>query len=149
MQERNSTDLLGRVGPSWGAGRAFASREVDMQHPRGPIGPAPGGRRSPDPPPPPPDPTPQPLVLLIDDAPAFARYLASYPSAHRYRVEIAGTATGGVRRALAERPDLIVLDHHLPEGDGLRTLRWLRSARATVAIPVIYLTGDERSEICR
>jgi len=42
-------------------------------------------------------------------------------------------------------PDLVLLDLHMPEPDGLEILRRLRSARANLGfLPVIVLTADDR-----
>src|SRR5437870_13671191 len=43
-------------------------------------------------------------------------------------------------------PDLVLLDLHMPQPDGLEILRRLRVGRDSVRFPpVIVLTGDERS----
>ena len=43
-------------------------------------------------------------------------------------------------------PDIVLLDLHMPEPDGLEILRRLRSARNALGyLPVIMLTGDTRS----
>ena len=44
------------------------------------------------------------------------------------------------------RPDLILLDIHMPTMDGFETLRRIRADEQTAAIPVVYLTADEDSE---
>jgi CheY-like chemotaxis protein len=47
-----------------------------------------------------------------------------------------------VQAATDQRPDLILLDNHLPDATGSKILRQLASAETTAAIPVIILTGD-------
>ena len=44
--------------------------------------------------------------------------------------------------AEVERPDLILMDMHLPVLDGWSAARQLKSAEATRAIPIIALTAD-------
>lgn len=44
------------------------------------------------------------------------------------------------------RPDLILLDIHMPEMDGFETLRRIRADAQTAAIPVVFLTADEGSD---
>ncbi len=52
-----------------------------------------------------------------------------------------------VEQVFAEfEPDIVLLDLHMPEPDGLEVLRRLRSARNALGyLPVIMLTGDMRS----
>ena len=45
----------------------------------------------------------------------------------------------------ARRPDLILLDIHMPGMDGFETLDKIRETPATAAIPVVFLTADEDS----
>ena len=51
-----------------------------------------------------------------------------------------------VEQVFAEfEPDIVLLDLHMPEPDGLEVLRRLRSARTALGyLPVIMLTGDTR-----
>ena len=52
-----------------------------------------------------------------------------------------------VEQVFAEfEPDIVLLDLHMPEPDGLEILRRLRSARNALGyLPVIMLTGDTRN----
>ncbi len=44
------------------------------------------------------------------------------------------------------RPDLILLDIHMPQMDGFETLRRIADDSETASIPVVFLTADEDSE---
>ena len=46
------------------------------------------------------------------------------------------------RLAVSERPDLVLMDLHLPVVDGLEATRRLRAAPETRHLPVIALTAD-------
>jgi DNA-binding response OmpR family regulator len=64
-----------------------------------------------------------------------------------HAVATATTAMDGLRAALHERPDLVVLDLGLPDIDGRELLRMLR---AVSRVPVIVATArDEETEIVR
>lgn len=45
------------------------------------------------------------------------------------------------------RPDLILLDVHMPGMDGFETIAAIRADSATANIPVIFLTADDDSSI--
>jgi CheY-like chemotaxis protein len=48
----------------------------------------------------------------------------------------------GVELALEHRPDLILLDLHLPDMSGVDVMAALRRDRSTRSIPVVVLTAD-------
>ncbi len=53
-------------------------------------------------------------------------------------------------RETEERPDLILLDLHLPKVDGLAILDRLKSSKATRGIPVVIMTSsDEEADLVR
>jgi CheY-like chemotaxis protein len=52
------------------------------------------------------------------------------------------TAHDGVRGAIDDHPDLILLDNRLPDASGEQVLRQLAATPATAAIPVVILSGD-------
>jgi len=60
-----------------------------------------------------------------------------------YKVALAKTIAGARKEIEKETPALIILDIHLPDGNGLDFLRELRK---TSAVPVIALTNDSREE---
>jgi CheY-like chemotaxis protein len=82
-------------------------------------------------------------VLYIEDN-ADNRYLVERILKRRphIRVRVAINAHDGVEAALADPPDLILLDNHLPDGTGSEVLHQLASSKCTAAIPVVVLTGD-------
>jgi CheY-like chemotaxis protein len=54
----------------------------------------------------------------------------------------AGNARDGLRAAIEDRPDLILLDNRLPDGTGEQVLRQLAAEPVTAGIPVLILSGD-------
>jgi|SRR6185503_8410305 len=78
-------------------------------------------------------------VFLVEDAPLLrerlAALIASIPGSRA--VGHADGAQEAVRRILAERPDVVVLDLHLAEGNGFDVMRALRAAAFEVAIYVL------------
>ncbi|MEV6302438.1 response regulator transcription factor [Actinoplanes sp. NPDC051861] len=86
-------------------------------------------------------------LLLIEDDPAIRNNLLRALRERGHAVAAAGAAMEGLQTALAERPDLIVLDLGLPDLDGRELLRMLRAVSRT---PVIVATArDEETEMVR
>lgn len=81
-------------------------------------------------------------ILVADDEPAVRRLLCRFLSAGGYAVSNAATGDEALKRALAEEPDLILLDKHMPGKGGLEVLAELRRDDRTRGIPVILVTGD-------
>jgi len=62
---------------------------------------------------------------------------------YRFEVEEADTAQDGLRRAHAAAPDLILLDYHLPDMDGVEFLAALSADSGEMPVPVMMLTGAD------
>jgi len=58
-----------------------------------------------------------------------------------YQIDSAGDGAAGVAKAIAEPPDLILMDLNLPVIDGWDAIRQLKANERTRAIPVIALTA--------
>jgi CheY-like chemotaxis protein len=80
-------------------------------------------------------------ILVIDDS-SSNRELAVYLLHHRgHTVEVAGSGPDGVRAALADPPDLILLDLWMPGVDGYATARMLRAEASLRAIPMVAVSS--------
>jgi DNA-binding response OmpR family regulator len=77
-------------------------------------------------------------VLVVDDDPTVAEVVRRYFEREGFAVEVVGDGTAALERALADSPDLVVLDLMLPGLDGLEVCRRLR---ALAPVPVIMLTA--------
>jgi signal transduction histidine kinase/CheY-like chemotaxis protein len=79
-------------------------------------------------------------VALVDDDAGFVQATAAHLSSRGFAVETAATAAQG--RAMIERvrPDAVVLDRLLPDGDGFELLAELGKSPATRGLPVIVAT---------
>jgi CheY-like chemotaxis protein len=83
----------------------------------------------------------KPLVLVVDDYQDAREMYAEYLSFSGFRVIEAGTGTEAIEKALALRPDVILMDLSLPGMDGWAATRQLKSDDRTKRIPVVALTG--------
>lgn len=63
-----------------------------------------------------------------------------------FLVQTVECGADGVGAALAQRPDVILLDVVMPEMDGPATVSALRAHRETREIPVVLVTGRNRAE---
>ncbi len=79
-------------------------------------------------------------VLVVDDERNIAELLRLHLEREGYYVSIAGNGEEALRRALQEKPDLIMLDVLLPSISGLDVLRNLKSDPQTAEIPVVMVS---------
>jgi DNA-binding response OmpR family regulator len=87
----------------------------------------------------------QPRLLLVDDEPALADFIAS--AARECGFEPIVTANDEQFRSqfLAERPEMVVLDLGMPGMDGVELLRFL--AAEDYRSPVLIVSGFDRRVI--
>ena len=81
-------------------------------------------------------------ILVIDDAPEIARLVGKILG-KSYRLLVAEDGEEGLARAIAELPDLILLDLNLPRLDGWEVCRRLKSDPKTRGIAIVIMTADE------
>lgn len=81
-------------------------------------------------------------ILLIEDEAALAGPLVEHLAADRHLVEWFDTLADAESAERASPFDVILLDLHLPDGDGLEFLKSLRDRR--VHTPVLILTARDK-----
>lgn len=77
-------------------------------------------------------------ILIVDDDPRLCRALARYFRQEGYDVRTAVNGREMREQLCVERPDLVILDLMLPDGDGFSLARELR---ATSDVAIVILTG--------
>ncbi|HOS41469.1 MAG TPA: response regulator [Spirochaetota bacterium] len=82
-----------------------------------------------------------PTVLIVEDNPKNRKIMADLLRHNGYRFIEAEDGQAGVEKAIAERPDLILMDIQLPRMDGYEATRRLRANDATRGIPIIVITS--------
>lgn len=88
-----------------------------------------------------PSPAAEPLILLAEDNPASAEVTQEILLLLGYQVVVARDGIATVKLAHERKPDLILMDWHMPGMDGLTATRELKSHPATRDIPVVSLTA--------
>ena len=86
-----------------------------------------------------------PTALVIEDDGAVGGLLCDLLAAEGAAILRAGDVRDGLALARADRPDVILLDHHLTDGTGASQLATLRRDAATHGVPVIMLSGSPRA----
>ena len=89
-------------------------------------------------------PAPGPRVLVVEDEAPMRMALEDILIADGYRVLTAADGQTGCAMAVAEKPDLVLLDIMLPKLDGLALCAELR--RLSISVPVLMLTARGQVE---
>jgi two-component system OmpR family response regulator len=83
-------------------------------------------------------------LLVVDDEATILELLSGSLRFAGYEVATASSGIEAIRAAAAFRPDLVLLDVMMPDGDGFEVVRRMRDNSPEV--PVIFLTA--RDEVC-
>jgi len=84
----------------------------------------------------------KPLLLVVDDDPDILRVLRANLELNEFSVVTADSCDSARKVFDEKRPDLIILDLMLPDGDGIQLCRDLRKTHPE--IPVIMLTARDK-----
>lgn len=85
------------------------------------------------------------LILIIDDDPDFADAVSNLLGSNGYDVDYAENGADGFEKALARKPDLILLDVMMTtKTEGFDLSRKLKNDPATNNVPVVLVTGIRR-----
>jgi len=87
-----------------------------------------------------------PLILIIDDEPQILRALKTILSANHFRVSTASTGEQGIALAVAQQPDVIILDLALPDIDGFEVCEQIREW-ARIPIIVLSVRDSEKDKV--
>ena len=92
--------------------------------------------------------TPRPLatILCVDDE-AISRKQVHNVFQGRYKMHILSDPKNTKEFLLYETPDIIILDHVMPDMTGLDLIPVIRAIPAHKTTPIILLTGDESEEV--
>lgn len=82
-------------------------------------------------------------ILIVDDEERNRRLLDVFAKADGYETVAAANGEAALKLALAESPDLILLDLMMPGMDGFEVTRWLKANPLTNNIPIIIVTALE------
>ncbi|HET8530595.1 MAG TPA: response regulator [Methylomirabilota bacterium] len=83
-------------------------------------------------------------ILVVDDEPEVRQLMEHFLTERGYEVRITENGRLGLAALDTFTPDVVLLDMHMPEMDGLETLK--RLAARSPSLPVIMITVNEDIE---
>ncbi len=86
-------------------------------------------------------------ILIIEDDENISKALDVRLQARGYKVVTAFDAIQGMQKATGTLPDVILLDITMPGGNGLTLAERLKASTHTQAIPIIFLTASQQSDL--
>lgn len=85
-------------------------------------------------------------ILIVDDSELNIQVLSDILKEKSYRIALARSGRVALEFVEMKKPDLILLDIMMPEIDGFEVCRRLKSRPETKAIPIIFISGLDKSE---
>jgi putative nucleotidyltransferase with HDIG domain len=85
-------------------------------------------------------------VLAVDDTPSSLRLLNDILSAEGYRVRSAINGELALHAAIAQPPDLVLLDANMPGLDGFEVCRRMKKEPALREVPVIFVSAMSETQ---
>jgi two-component system cell cycle response regulator DivK len=82
------------------------------------------------------------LILIVEDNDKNMKLARDILQVKGYRTLEAESAEAGLPLVAAQKPDLVLMDIHLPGMNGMEALAKLRADAATKAIPVLAFTAS-------
>ncbi len=86
-------------------------------------------------------------ILVVDDEPKIRSFIGRALSTAGYTTEFAGCGADGLRRALAARYDLVILDLVMPDLDGRQVLGQLLAEHPDQAVIVLSCVADVAAKV--
>lgn len=80
-------------------------------------------------------------MLIVEDEIVLNKALQDFLTAEDFGVSVALDGEEGIRKAIDEVPDLILLDIVLPKKDGYEVIKELKENDKTKNIPIVLLTN--------
>ncbi|MDD6572166.1 MAG: response regulator [Thermoflexaceae bacterium] len=84
-------------------------------------------------------------ILVVDDDTSNLKMASRILCSEKIRVSCLKSGEDAIKFLQENRPDLILLDVHMPGMNGFETITAIRENKVTADIPVIFLTADDDS----
>src|ERR1700675_3835835 len=86
-------------------------------------------------------------ILIVEDEPNMVAGLRDNCEFEGHQVITAGDGVAGLERAIAESPDLVILDVMMPRMSGLDVCKQLKSKRPSIPIIMLTARGQEVDKV--
>jgi two-component system cell cycle response regulator DivK len=91
-------------------------------------------------------------ILIVEDNELNMKLFHDLLEAHGYNILQAWNGAEGLTMAHRHRPDLIIMDMHLPEISGLEAMKLIKADDYLMAIPIVAVTAfamkGDKEKIC-
>ena len=85
-------------------------------------------------------------ILIVEDNPVHMRLIEMTLKAKDYTLLKAASGEEALELAARDKPDLVIMDIHLPKMNGFEVTRKLRENPAFSHIPIIAITANAMKE---
>ena len=85
-------------------------------------------------------------ILIIDDDFEIVSILSEILKIDGHEISSAGDPTEGMKQARKVKPELIILDYHMPGNTGSHLFESLRRNNATKTTPILFMSGEADPE---
>lgn len=85
-------------------------------------------------------------VLIVDDDFEIVELLTEILTREGHQVDSAGDPAAGMQKARAIKPDLVILDFHMPGNTGAHLFESLRRNQASRLTPILFMSGEASPE---
>ncbi len=87
------------------------------------------------------------VILIAEDNPANISTVSNYLEAKGYRMVLAADGEAAIALTQTARPDLILMDLHMPGVNGLEAIACIRSLPDSADIPIIVVTALTEADV--
>lgn len=81
-------------------------------------------------------------IVAIEDDFSMRQLLHKLLKPEGYECIVAGNAAQGLKVCAQDKPDLILLDIHLPDDNGIEVCRKIKADSSLRHIPILLMTGE-------
>ncbi|RKY32115.1 MAG: two-component system response regulator [Candidatus Omnitrophota bacterium] len=86
-------------------------------------------------------------ILVADDEEHVLKLISARLKANSYEIITAIDGKEVIKKAVEEKPDLIILDIIMPGIDGINAFENLKKTEETASIPIIFITAFPSEEL--
>lgn len=86
------------------------------------------------------------VILVVDDDPMYVKVYEKKFTDSGFEVKVAADGEEGLKIALQDHPDLVLLDLMMPKMDGMTMMKKLRQDEWGKSVPIIILTNLDATD---